>query len=232
VARDALEVLKGLQSDLVADLARAKGFEVWRLAELERIVKSRIAELEAGLSEVVLAGDSEAAGLGKNLVAGPLRAGGLDVAVSGLDANQLRVAKQISAEYVTNLADEARTKITNTLRLGVLGEKPPMDILAEIGRSLKSPSVFGKIATRAEMIARHEIGRAYSMAGHASMQQAHDTLGDRIKHQWLYDHISQHPRERHQMMHGEIAGVNEAFSNGLMYPRDPAAPLKETIGCG
>lgn len=38
-------------------------------------------------------------------------------------------------------------------------------------------------------------------------------------------------RQSHKRLHGEIVGIDEKFSNGLLYPGDPSGPPAEVIGC-
>jgi uncharacterized protein with gpF-like domain len=38
-------------------------------------------------------------------------------------------------------------------------------------------------------------------------------------------------RDSHRLMDGETVGVNEEFSNGLMYPGDPSGDPSEVYNC-
>jgi uncharacterized protein with gpF-like domain len=38
-------------------------------------------------------------------------------------------------------------------------------------------------------------------------------------------------RDSHQELDGEVAAVGDRFSNGLLYPLDPAGPPEEIVNC-
>lgn len=50
---------------------------------------------------------------------------------------------------------------------------------------------------------------------------------------WIHGNVPIGPaREWHEDMDGEVVAVDEPFSNGLMYPGDPAGDAEEVINCG
>jgi hypothetical protein len=48
---------------------------------------------------------------------------------------------------------------------------------------------------------------------------------------WLHDGDPKEPRDNHVAMDGETVDVDDTFSNGLRFPRDPDADLSETANC-
>lgn len=79
----------------------------------------------------------------------------------------------------------------------------------------------------AKRIAETEMCGAYNIAS----EDAYEEAGVEY-HEWLHSFAAAHPRETHIAAHGEVVKIGEPFSNGLMYPHDPAADAEETINCG
>lgn len=82
---------------------------------------------------------------------------------------------------------------------------------------------------RAIRIARTECLRALSQGSMISMYEARD-MGIPIRKMWLAT-FDDRTRESHQHMGMEMAELDEPFSNGMMYPRDPNGAPEETINC-
>ena len=78
--------------------------------------------------------------------------------------------------------------------------------------------------------ARTMTGSAENAGHHASYQRAQD-MGIETEEQWIAA-IDGRTRTSHRYMHGEIkTDLNEPFSNGLMYPKDPNGPPEEVYNC-
>ena len=84
-------------------------------------------------------------------------------------------------------------------------------------------------ANNAVRIARTEILRANSIARYDSMQHA-VSMGLITKKTWDATKDTR-TRESHATIDGETVVFNEPFSNGLLFPRDPAGPPEEVINC-
>lgn len=78
-------------------------------------------------------------------------------------------------------------------------------------------------------IVRTEGGRIQSQAQMEACQIAKDR-GATIVKQWDAT-LDDRTRESHQMVDGEIRDIDDPFSNGLMYPRDPKGDPEEVINC-
>jgi len=61
-------------------------------------------------------------------------------------------------------------------------------------------------------------------------QQAAEQSGVVSKKQWI-NSADDRVRESDAEMGGEVAALNEPYSNGLMFPGDPAGPASEVIAC-
>lgn len=111
----------------------------------------------------------------------------------------------------------------------------------ESGQAL--PRSFADRATRAYSsrllrLRGETIGRTESMASiHASQNEAYEQAIDsgavrtqEIKRTWRTAR-DRRVRDSHARMNGEVRGMNEPFSNGVMFPGDPKGRPEEIINC-
>jgi hypothetical protein len=155
------------------------------------------------------------------------------IALPDLSRSTLEVAQKFSADKITNLTAFAKNKINTALTLGIMGEKSPFEVIKEIGRNLKDPSVFRTIAVRAETITRAEINRVYSKARQQRQSQTAKVIPGLHK-RWIHAHFANYPRIWHIAMHGKTIPASGKFTVGgekMMHPYDPAASAKNVIGC-
>ena len=128
-------------------------------------------------------------------------------------------------------AGYSRTKargIAGGLGLVTIGAQSPGDAIGTIADLVEG----GR--TRAITIVRTEVGRAFSVAADERMTQAAEILPG-LKKQWRRSGKI-HSRLHHDSIDGQIRDVDKPFTLGngvqIMFPRDPAAPVGETINCG
>jgi hypothetical protein len=186
----------------------------------------------------------ESWGMGRNLVDIPLAQAGLRPGGAygpegiyigfRLSTSVLDTLKDFTFHKIEGLSEAAWDKIRGELTLGVMGGKTPQEVAAAIGKNLKDPSIFGTIARRAEVITKTEMGRVFSTAAELRMEEAADHV-DGLEKQWRHVGHPKVPRSTHLAADGQHVPVDEPFDIGgieMMYPRDPAAPIEETINCG
>jgi hypothetical protein len=113
-------------------------------------------------------------------------------------------------------------------------------ITAQVSRSISTGVSFQQTAKQlanytrigynnAVRIARTEGHRIQCSATHDAAQQAKDRGADIVK---MWDAtLDGKTRESHVAVDGQIREVDEAFSNGLMFPGDPAGGAAEVINC-
>jgi HK97 family phage portal protein len=109
------------------------------------------------------------------------------------------------------------------------------EIIEAIGDSFKNVS-----RSRAETIARTEVLTANSLGQAASAKDASEVIDDLVK-VWITagdNRVRGTPGGKyansqadHFELQGEQVEVDEPFSNGLMYPREPGNPASEVINC-
>lgn len=113
-------------------------------------------------------------------------------------------------------------------------------ITAEVSRGISTGMTFKQVAQQlaaktkigynnAVRIARTEGHRINSQSTMDACYKAKDKGADVVK-QWSA-YLDMRTRNSHAMVDGEIRELDEAFSNGLMFPGDPAGGAAEVINC-
>lgn len=172
-------------------------------------------------------------GMGRSLVDAPLKVAGIYTGFH-ISTSSLDVMKDYTNNYLEGLFGDAWYKVKGEISLGMMGAKTPAEVASAIGKNLKSKSIFSSIAERAEVITQTEMGRAFSSAAQYRMYQQSQYVPD-LEKQWIHAGHPKQPRASHLAAHGQHVPVKGAFTVGgvkMMYPRDPAAPVSETIRCG
>lgn len=86
---------------------------------------------------------------------------------------------------------------------------------------------------RGDTIGRTESMASLNQAQHQAYLQAVEkgTIGARsVRRTWSATRDNR-TRDSHRKLNGETVGLNERFSNGLMFPGDPAGDIGETANC-
>lgn len=240
------ELLAQMQRDLTARIpaatAKAAGGSSFDLARVTALLRD-IDELGADLRDRMTAAQGEGLQgqmeLGRRLIDEPLRiAAGSDLLPTvGLSRSTLAVAQAFSADLITGITAALRRRINTEIQQGVVGTKTPYEVMQAIGERLPGRSVFRTIELRAETIVRTEMGRAYSLAGQARMQEAQLVVPG-LQKEWRW---SGRGRANHAAIDGRRRDVDLPFDvppgqhvegAPMMYPRDPAAPAGQSINCG
>ena|GEM_PF-995809 len=88
----------------------------------------------------------------------------------------------------------------------------------------------GTIESRAYRIARTELGMAMNTGHDIGARQAAEEFELVLEKGWASARDDR-VRASHALLHGEFVPIDEAFSNGLMYPGDPDGPAEEVVNC-
>ena len=67
-------------------------------------------------------------------------------------------------------------------------------------------------------------------AGHYASYKRAENMGIELEKQWIAT-LDNRTRTSHRYLHGETQKMDDAFSNGLMYPKDPDGPPAEVYNC-
>ena len=98
---------------------------------------------------------------------------------------------------------------------------------ADIARNISNAT--GAPLSRVKTIVRTE-GHRIQQASTRDAQRAAKKKGADVLKQWDAA-LDGRTRPSHAAIDGEIREIEEAFSNGLMYPGDPSGPAAEVINC-
>ncbi len=229
-------ILKALQKEVLHDLGEAAigSWDTYKLKQMVNSLERHIADYERGGKTAIAGLLDNADELGAEMIAGAFSAAGEISTGFGISTSSLETMKDFTFHKIKDVSKSAFDKIRSELTMGIVGGKSPQEVATAIGRDLDSPSIFRTIKLRAETITKVEMGRAFSTAAQERMSTASEYVPG-LEKKWLH---SGHPlvaRATHLAAHGRHVPVNKPFKIGavsMMYPRDPAAPVKEVIHCG
>jgi hypothetical protein len=204
------------------------------LAAREREISQALNALRAQAQGVATTFSTRAWLLGIAAVDVPLAAGGLSIngIVPQISTRQLDAIRSFMTDRIKDATAEAINKMNTQLGLTLIGAQTPSQAVTAITDILQTGT-----RQRALTIVNDNLGRAYSVASHERMKAAAKTVEmDKV---WRRSG-KRHQRIGHALADGQRRAVNEPFEvvdkDGvivkLMFPRDPAAPLGETINCG
>lgn len=143
-------------------------------------------------------------------------------------------------KVIAALQTESKLSASLYKSLGVDVKKLKKVVAGEISRGIATSESYTNIArnidsqskisfNRAMRIARTEGGRITETATFETMKAA-KAAGADCKKKWLAT-LDARTRDSHARMDGEIVEMDDKFSNGLLYPRDPAGSAEEVINC-
>ncbi len=141
----------------------------------------------------------------------------------------LIISQGYSADLVEGLSDEARAALNLVLRRSCLGGQSVQEIIAQIGKAI-GEGELGTPSRRAQTIYRTEVGRMAHMGEQARMELAARNV-PKLEKQWV---ASICPIRSHQAINGAHVPIRGKFmidGEELMFPYDPAASSRNTVGC-
>lgn len=231
MAGEITRLLHTAQAEIRAILAaQPSDYQRWYLPQLKNEIERVLETFERGASSAIGTAASRSWEAGQLLIDAPIEAGGVRVAamLPTLDTRALAAMRTFMVDRIKDISDAVARKIAGDLGLVVIGAQSPSDAIGRIGGLIEG----GR--SRAIAIVRTEVGRAFSVANHERKLQAAEVLPG-LKKQWRRSGKI-NSRLEHDTIDGQIQPVDKPFvlGNGvrIMYPRDPAAPAKETINCG
>lgn len=230
-ASEITRLLKEAQANIRAILAAAPtDYQRWALPELQKSITQALDEFERRASSQIASAAGTSWEAGQRLVTAPIEAGGVRIAamLPEIDTRQLTAMRAFMTSRIKNISSAVAGRINAQLGLVIIGAQSPSAAIAAVTGMIEG----GR--GRAITIVRTELGRAFSVAAHERMTEAAERLPG-LKKQWRRSGKI-HSRLHHDSIDGQIRGVDEPFTLGngvqIMFPRDPAAPVAETINCG
>lgn len=234
---DLVKLLKAAERLIKETLASAPtDFELWNLPRLGAEVKRVLAEFGEKGGAQVSGAAGEAWQLGLDLVDKPLAAALPEARIASiphmLSTSQLVAMRAFMVDRIKDIGVQAANKITAELGLVAIGAQSPSSAITRVTQILGESS-----RARATTIVRTELGRVFSVAGQARMEQA-VKIAPGMQKRWTRSG-KLHPRLHHDLAHGQVREVTERYvlkpggkEVELMFPRDPKAPVGEVINCG
>lgn len=238
--QDSIRLLRDVRDQIAGQLT-ATEFSQFRIAEQTRILDDIIGNYDAQIRFLTANAAREAFVLGERSVIEPLQQANIGVAFFRPSTAQINVISQFSADLISGISSDMRTKMNRVIRLNALGGNTSLDAMRDITNLLfktqRPPSPRTRRPTRgvayeAERILRTEVNRSYNLAAFGQQEAlARDVPGLQKMWQATGDIRT---RDTHLLAHGQVVLVNEFFRVGfsdLMFPLDPSGPPGEVINC-
>jgi hypothetical protein len=220
-ARIIREVLAGAPSD----------YRRWQLGELQSEVTRALAAVTKPATDSLVAGLAESWAGGAALIDGPLAAAGVEISAQlvALDPRMLDAMREFGAERMKDITAKVAARINGEMAQAAIGTQTPFQAAQKVASIVEEGGM-----RRATTVVRDGLGRAYSAATQQRHEQAKAVLPE-LQKQWRRSG-KLHSRFGHDKIDGQIRDVDKPFDlpGGvqLMFPRDPAGPIEETINCG
>ena len=222
-----LEVIASSPKDW--QIVHAKGV----LAELDRQLVAWERVAATALSGAVPA----AADLGAQSIIDPLIAAGSTLTTMPvIPQSIIATAYATLPDLIAGVRSEIIAKVGTILRMAVLGQKTPLEAMAEVGR-IVGPTArgpFRNAALRSEFIVRTELGRISQQSAYATgLDLAGYGANAGLVSEWLTAGDTR-VRHTHAAANGQRVPIGSDFTVGghaTRYPHDPRLPAKESVGC-
>lgn len=148
------------------------------------------------------------------LRSGAVTASDLDINFSLLHGNLLTYARKQTGKMITDVSKTTRSLVSDIIQGGIDAQASTK----EIARLISEATGFDR--SRAELIARTETTKAFNGAPTESLTALSAGGKRRFTKTWS-GVLDDRERDEHVAMEGEVVGIDEKFSNDLMYPSEP-----------
>lgn len=230
-ANEVRRLLEAADRQIAAILAAAPSdYQQWFLPQLQAEIRRVLTTAGGDAAAAVDLGQQAAWRAGSALVDNVTAAAGIRSVLPQLDVQQLTAMRSFLTEKIKDVTLDAANAINAQLGLVTIGAQTPFDAVKKVSRILG-----GDTQRRATKIVHTELGRAYSTANQARMEQM-AKLVPGLKKRWVKSG-KLNPRHEHVVIHGQEQPIDKPFlleggAVKMMYPHDPAAPARHTINCG
>lgn len=226
------DFLKKARLEIKIRLAEAPSdYQTWALTNVQKDIERVAEELKSELQSAGTAGFDTAINIGAAVVDEPLKSAfnyDLNARVQMASTEQIKAMRSFLTDRLADVGEQAKKKINEQLGLCLIGAQNPFQAAREIAAHLGTNG-----RSRARRIVNTELGRAFSVATQERLKQAQEA-GLKMKKQWRRSGKI-HSRLTHDLADGQVVDADKPFIVGgvkMMYPRDPTAPVSETINCG
>jgi hypothetical protein len=225
--KEVLAELNKTKTELTTLLKGTERFEMGYYRAILRGVNEKIDEFTGRMSKSVAAGQDQAFTAGSRLVPEILKDAGMSYTFGKLSDELIVAAKELTVDYVKDMSKAMKDDIAKAIRGAILKGENSFDTARKIDEIIGASKTTGYL-NRSDVIARTEIGRAYSVARQAKDEQVAEKVPG-LKKQWV---TGFNPRNKdmgggrgfisHSDVDGQIRDVDEPFDVGgeqLMAPR-------------
>lgn len=165
--REMVEFLRNTQRSIIAMLSELspEEYKFNNLTAINQSIEQVIGEFKSNYGNLMNARLEDAFELGVNFVDKPIIKAGIGLGEPMLSRELVEISQLMSADLVTDISEKMRQTINANMRLGILGEKSPGDLINELSRDKNfKRGRFKSVKDRAELITRQEINRTLSLA--------------------------------------------------------------------
>lgn len=226
---DVIALLQRAKSDIATALAsQPSDFQQWHLGRINIEIDRILGVFQAKAGDVVSNAAGEAWAGGISAIDKPFSAAGIEMVLSALDTQQLLAMRTFMVDRIKDVGVQAAQKIKSEIGLAMIGTQDINKTIEKVSEILGDGS-----KARAATIVGDNLARAWATASFERAQQSTDTGVEMVKIWRRSGKI--HSRLAHDLADGTRKPIDKPFViNGheLMYPKDPKAPVQESINCG
>lgn len=239
---EVFDLLKASRIRIADQIISAEGFDKFRLSSILRSIDDVFAGFDVQASNVLAADLVKSFDFGIQVFDDPFLAAGASQQVNALpmiSREALEAHLERGSQFITNLSNDAATKIKAEITLGLTGEKTQAEVMREIGRTIDKGR-FASITARAETIVRTEINSALNTATLKRANQATNEFTSMRKF-WLTA-MDRRVRETHRAAErrtnpskgGVPIQMRQNFhlsGRSAKGPHDPNLKAKDLVNC-
>lgn len=226
---DIVALLRRAQGDIALTLASAPSdYQQWRLNALNLEVDRLLGIFGDQAGDVLSNAAGEAWAGGLAAIDKPFSAAGIEMVLPVIDSTQLQAMRTFMVDRIKDVGVQAAQKIKSEIGQALIGIQDIAQTIQKVGSIMGESSV-----SRVTTIVGDNLSRAWATASFDRAMQS-DAAGVEMEKIWRRSGKI-HSRLAHDLTDGVRKSIKEPFViNGhkIMYPKDPKAPIEESINCG
>lgn len=226
---DIVVLLRRAQGEIALTLASAPSdYQQWRLNALNLEVDRLLGIFGDQAGDVLSNAAGEAWAGGLAAIDKPFSAAGIEMVLPVIDSTQLQAMRTFMVDRIKDVGVQAAQKIKSEIGQALIGIQDIAQTIQKVGSIMGESSV-----SRVTTIVGDNLSRAWATASFDRAMQS-DAVGVEMEKIWRRSGKI-HSRLAHDLTDGVRKPINEPFViNGhkIMYPKDPKAPIEESINCG
>lgn len=226
---DIVVLLRRAQGEIALTLASAPSdYQQWRLNALNLEVDRLLGIFGDQAGDVLSNAAGEAWAGGLAAIDKPFSAAGIEMVLPVIDSTQLQAMRTFMVDRIKDVGVQAAQKIKSEIGLALIGIQDIAQTIQKVGSIMGESSV-----SRVTTIVGDNLSRAWATASFDRAMQS-DAAGVEMEKIWRRSGKI-HSRLAHDLTDGVRKPIKEPFViNGhkIMYPKDPKAPVEESINCG